>query len=77
MIDGKRRWQPFHPIDTSARDFARLGEAFAETGLEISGSVGAAEARFMRARDVVDFAVPWLEAERQSSGLSSSPSSNT
>ena len=77
MIDGERRWQAFHPIDTDARDFARLGEAFAATGLEISGRVGAAEARFMRARDLVDFAIPWLEAERRPSSSSSSPSSGS
>lgn len=64
MIDGERRWQPFRPIDVSATDFARLGEAFAATGLETQGRVGAAQARLMRARDVVDFAIPWLEAER-------------
>ena len=35
----------------------RLGEAFEATG----GRVGAATARLMRQRALVDFAVPWLE----------------
>lgn len=64
MIDGKRHWRTFRPIKTSSDDFAELGEAFASTGLEVRGAVGATEARFMRVRDVVDFAQPWLEANR-------------
>lgn len=61
---GVRRWQAFEPLDVSADDFASLGEAFGATGRERRGRVGATEARLMRARDVVDFAVPWLEANR-------------
>lgn len=62
--NGERRWQPFQPLQTDDDDFAELGEAFAVTGREISGTVGAGTARLMRARDVVDFAVPWFESHR-------------
>jgi aminoglycoside 3-N-acetyltransferase len=65
VVDGQRRWQPFHPIRVSDDDFTTLGEAFAATGLETRGPVGAAEARLMKAREVVDFALPWLEANRR------------
>lgn len=64
LADGQRRWQTFRPWRTEDDDFADLGAAFARTGLEVRGLIGAAEARLMRARDVVDFAVPWLEAHR-------------
>lgn len=64
MVDGERRWQPFRPLQTKDDDFAELGEAFADTGKETRGTVGAGLARFMRARDIVDFAVPWLESHR-------------
>lgn len=66
-IDGERRWQTFHPLQIRTDDFAVLGEAFAATGGEIRGAVGAADAILMRARDVVDFAVPWFEANRTAS----------
>jgi aminoglycoside 3-N-acetyltransferase len=64
MANGERRWQSFRPLQTDDDDFAELGEAFAETGKEIRGTVGAAVARLMRARDVVDFATHWLESHR-------------
>ena len=64
IVDGHRRWQTFQPINVSDDDFTELGEAFAETGLEARGRVGAAVARLMRAREVVDFAVPWMETHR-------------
>ncbi|MEM8767430.1 MAG: AAC(3) family N-acetyltransferase [Pseudomonadota bacterium] len=63
-IAGEQRWQPFEPIQVSDDDFPALGEAFAATGLETRGALGQATARLMRVRDVVDFALPWLEANR-------------
>ena len=65
VVDGARRWQVFHPLKVSDDDFPDLGAAFAATGGEIRGRVGAAEARLMRAREVVDFAVSWLETHRR------------
>lgn len=65
VVDGARRWQVFQPIRVSDDDFPALGEAFAATGRERRGQVGAAAAILMRARDVVDFAVPWFEANRR------------
>ncbi|MGE0625915.1 MAG: aminoglycoside N(3)-acetyltransferase [Pseudomonadales bacterium] len=65
VIDGERRWQNFRPLKVSSDDFPALGEAFAATGRERRGRIGAAEAILMRARDVVDFARPWFEANRR------------
>jgi len=64
-IDGVRRWQPFHPLAVSDDDFPAIGEAFAATGQERTGSVGGASARLMRARAVVDFATDWITANRK------------
>jgi aminoglycoside 3-N-acetyltransferase len=64
LIDGRRSWQTFQPLKVSDDDFPAIGEAFAETGLEQSGKVCAADARLMRARDVVDFATDWITANR-------------
>ena len=65
MVEGARQWIPFEPLQTSDDDFPELGEAFALTGAETRGQVGAAPARLMRARAIVDFAVTWLEQNRR------------
>ena len=73
IVAGERRWQPFAPLQVSDDDFKALGEAFAETGLETRGKLGQATARFMRVRDVVDFALPWLEANRGQTAVPEAP----
>ena len=65
MVDGERRWQPFNPLKVSDDDFPTIGEAFAETGEQITGKVGAADVLLMRARTVVDFATDWISKNRQ------------
>ncbi|MDH3643004.1 MAG: AAC(3) family N-acetyltransferase [Gammaproteobacteria bacterium] len=65
MVDGSRQWVSFEDLQTSDDDFAALGEDFArETGLEGRGSVGWGEARLMRVRAIVDYAVAWLSSHR-------------
>lgn len=61
LIDRKRTWVDHHEIDED-NDFAAIGDAFATTGAERSGPVGAGEARLMNARDIVDFGTDWLRA---------------
>ncbi len=73
IVEGKKYWQPFEPIKVSDDDFPALGEAFAATGLETRGTLGQAAARFMRVRDVVDFALPWLEANRDATRSPAAP----
>lgn len=63
-IDGERRWVTFEDLDGEDDDFAALGAAFAETGAERRGPIGAGEARLMKARDLVDFAVDWMAEHR-------------
>jgi aminoglycoside 3-N-acetyltransferase len=67
VIDGCRRWQTFRPLKVSDDDFAELGEAYAASGGETQGLVGSASARLMKVRELVDFAVPWIENNRKSS----------
>ena len=63
-IDGERRWVAFEDLDGEDDDFAALGAAFAETGAERRKPLGAGEARLMRARDLIDFAVAWMTEHR-------------
>ncbi len=64
-IGGERRWQPFHPLKVSDDDFPDIGSAFADTGKQIMGKIGDADALLMRARDVVDFATDWISTNRK------------
>lgn len=64
MVDGERRWVTAPNLDDDPSDFAVIGEAFAETGLEVAGPLGAGTGRLMRSRDVVDFAETWMNEHR-------------
>lgn len=64
LSDGQRVWRTFLDLPPRSDDFARLGEAFAATGREARGPAGWGEARLCRLRELVDFAVTWMEAHR-------------
>ncbi|GAC1333493.1 MAG: AAC(3) family N-acetyltransferase [Candidatus Dormibacteria bacterium] len=65
IVDGVRRWVEFEEFDPDDRDFEDLGAAFAATGQETEGPVGAGVARLMRQRELVDFGVTWIEEHRR------------
>lgn len=64
LVDGERRWITYEELDLDEDDFATIGEAFAATGRERSGSVGNGTGRLCRQREIVDFAVDWMTANR-------------
>ncbi len=66
LVDGRRQWVSYADLEGDDGDFERLGEDFAAAGRERRGTVGAATARLMRQRDVVDHAVAWMEQHRPS-----------
>jgi aminoglycoside 3-N-acetyltransferase len=72
VVDGHRRWVTYDDLEEGSDDFHLIGDAFAATGAETVGRVGAAVARLCRARAVVDFGVQWMHAHR-----TSAPSSAT
>ena len=61
---GGRRWVAWDDVDINASDFGRIGRELDDAGLSTSGRVGSAHSRLMRQREVVDFAVGWMERER-------------
>jgi aminoglycoside 3-N-acetyltransferase len=67
-VDGRREWRSVRDILYRAEDFPRIGADFEETGRVAVGRVGRATARLMRQRDLVDFAVAWMEKNRTASG---------
>lgn len=65
-IDGARRWLEVDDLDFDDTDFARLGEDFErDTEAVLLGKVGAADARLMRQRALVDYAVAWIARFRR------------
>ncbi len=60
-IDGTRHWLEVDDLDFDDEDFARLGGDFErDTGAVLVGTVGAAAARLMRQRALVDYAADWM-----------------
>jgi aminoglycoside 3-N-acetyltransferase len=65
LIDGQRRWVTYEQIPLDDEDFESLGADFErETSLVRQGSTGYTTARLMPQRELVDFAVRWMEANR-------------
>lgn len=62
--EGTRVWAAYDDIAFDTADFPALGEAFGAGGQERIGRVAMANARLMRQRDLVDFAVRWMERHR-------------
>lgn len=65
LVNGERQWVEFEDIEFESDDFNALGEAFErETGLVRNGKVGAADAKLMPVKELVDYAVKWMELNR-------------
>lgn len=64
LQDGVRQWVEFQELDWQNDDFSALGDAFQRTGQVSVSRVGHARARLFPIRAAVDFAVPWLDANR-------------
>jgi aminoglycoside 3-N-acetyltransferase len=65
LLNGKRVWQTFEDVESDDDDFEMIGTAFAEeTGLETTGKIGLADAKLLPQKDLVDFAVRWMEKYR-------------
>jgi aminoglycoside 3-N-acetyltransferase len=65
LVDGERRWVTFTDFQTDDEDFPDVGAAFEASGDTTRvGRVGAGEARLMRQRALVDFAVADLARRR-------------
>ena len=65
---GSRRWETFEEVEPDSSDFDRIGEDYlkSDAGRVVRrGKVGLADCQLMPQRDVVDFAVAWLEENRQ------------
>ena len=64
LKDGVRTWVSYEDIDHDDEDFPALGAAFEATGAAQIGPAGAGTARLMSMRQLVDFAVAWMDEHR-------------
>lgn len=64
MTPEGRRWITWEDVVTDEEDFDELGAAFDATGRTRVGPVGEGQARLMRQRELVEFAVGWMAENR-------------
>ncbi|WP_151735785.1 aminoglycoside N(3)-acetyltransferase ['Paenibacillus yunnanensis' Narsing Rao et al. 2020] len=65
LVNGVRQWVKFRDYDWNSDDFGALGDDYArETGGIVYGPVAAATAGLIPQRNIVDYAVKWLERNR-------------
>ena len=63
--NGKRVWKAYDTLFVDGEDFEEIGRAFEEEHEVKTLRIGEAETRLMRQRDLVDFAVKWIEEYRK------------
>lgn len=64
MENGKRVWKAYDTLFVDGEDFEDIGKAFEETHEIKEVKLGDAVVKLMKQRDVVDFAVEWIEKNR-------------
>lgn len=65
MVNGVRQWVEFDAPNLETDDFNAIGVAYETKSGDLIHKVGQAEARFLRQRPLVDFAVEWIEQNRK------------
>lgn len=65
MINGKRVWKSYSTLYVDGEDFAQLGAAFERERDVTKTTLGNGSITFMRQRELVDFAVEWIEKNRK------------
>ncbi len=64
VVEGRREWVSYPNLVDDDSDFEQIGDEFTVTGQQRIGRVGAADARLMKERDIVDFATRWMTTHR-------------
>lgn len=65
MENGERVWKAYTTLFVDGEDFEEIGAAFEKVSPVSMGKVGDADSRLMSQRDIVDFAVTWIEENRK------------
>lgn len=62
--NGKRVWKAYDTLFVDGEDFGEIGEAFEKEYPVAKATLGKAVIRLMNQRELVDFAVKWIEKNR-------------
>lgn len=65
MKDGERKWVTYSTLYVDGEDFIDIGIDFEKKHRVKKIKIGNADVRFMRQREIVDFAVEWIEKNRK------------
>lgn len=65
MVNGKREWVAYDTLYVDGEDFEQIGTAFELERKVSKEPLGNGNICFMRQRDVVDFAVEWIQKNRR------------
>ncbi|WP_090168953.1 aminoglycoside N(3)-acetyltransferase [Pseudobutyrivibrio sp. 49] len=65
MEDGKRIWKSYETLFVDGEDFVDIGAAFEEKNTVKKAELGGTVIRCMSQRTLVDFAVKWIEENRE------------
>lgn len=65
MENGRRVWKSYETLYVDGEDFNQIGAAFERRCPVKKTRLGDAELRLMRQRELVDFAVSWIEENRR------------
>jgi aminoglycoside 3-N-acetyltransferase len=64
LVDGKRQWVAYETFETNGDDFGEIGQAFDAAHQIVVQRIAQAEVRYFKQRAVVDFAINWIEQNR-------------
>ena len=65
MENGKRVWKAYETLFVDGEDFPEIGAAFEASHTVNTAAIGGAVLKVMKQRELVDFAVKWIEANRK------------
>ena len=65
MENGKRVWKAYETLFVDGEDFKEIGAGFEAAHIVSKAAIGGAEIKIMRQRELVDFAVAWIERNRK------------
>ena len=64
LVDGRRQWVEYSDINHNTDDFTAIGKAFAQVHKVRANRVGQSKALLIPQPKIVDFAVEWMEDNR-------------
>ncbi len=65
MENGRRVWKAYETLFVDGKDFSAIGADFEKVHTVHTARIGGAELKIMKQRELVDFAVEWIENNRK------------